>query len=130
MGMAFPGRLGRHRWRWLPRVAQDPSEPIVTEAPIELRWSADTVESEAIQRATYALSRSCTTEIVRDGDDWVIKLFARSGTDAEVIAHRFRQEVVDQSLRISISCRTEPLRNAVFAMAFSRLPAATDKSDG
>ena len=35
-------------------------------------------------------------------------------------AHRMRSEVIDQSLRLRIARETEPLRNLIFALAFSR----------
>lgn len=102
------------------------SEPALSQEPVLLRWAVEAVEPEALQRASYSLARSCTTETTCDGDDWTVRLFARNGADPAATAHRFRQEVADQSLRISIARRTEPLRNAVFAMAFSRLPEASD----
>lgn len=104
------------------------SERAVSHEPVILRWAVESVEPEALQRASYALARSCTTETTREDDHWVVRLFARNGADPVITAHRFRQDVADQSLRISIARRTEPLRNAVFAMAFARLPEASDKS--
>lgn len=98
--------------------------------PIELCWATEVVPSEAIQRAAYALAASCSTETTRRGDEWVATVHPRNGADAEVLAHRFRQEVVDQALRVDIARRTEPLRNAVFAMAFSRLTASGGEGRG
>ena len=48
-------------------------------------------------------------------------LFPREGdTTDDELKHRFRAEVNDQILRLRIAKETEPLRNLVFALAFSR----------
>ena len=96
-------------------------------APVVLRWSHSAVEAEALHRAAYRLARSCTVEVAEQDGDWVVSLFARNGVDPEVAAHRFRQEVGDQNLRLTIGRRTDPLRNAVFAMAFSRLSETVER---
>jgi hypothetical protein len=36
------------------------------------------------------------------------------------LAHMLRAEVIDQTLRVRIARETEPIRNLVFALAFSR----------
>ena len=47
--------------------------------------------------------------------------FRANGTvQADDLKHRFRLEVNDQILRARIAKETEPLRNLVFALAFSR----------
>jgi His-Xaa-Ser system protein HxsD len=44
----------------------------------------------------------------------------RQDTRDEDLKHRFRAEVNDQILRARIAKETEPLRNLVFALAFSQ----------
>ena len=36
------------------------------------------------------------------------------------LSHRIRAEVIDQALRLRIAAQTEPLRNLIFALAFSQ----------
>ena len=52
--------------------------------------------------------------------DYLCTLFPRSGGDGDELRHRFRAEVNDQILRLRIAKETEPLRNLVFALAFSQ----------
>ena len=46
------------------------------------------------------------------------------------LKHRFRAEVNDQILRVRIAKETEPLRNLVFALAFSRTGLAEADTEG
>jgi His-Xaa-Ser system protein HxsD len=86
-----------------------------------LQFDKSTVPIEAIERALYALADQLTGTIVAEAGCWAVSAYARSelpdGTD---LAHRVRQEVNDQTLRVRIAERTDPLRNLVFALAFSR----------
>lgn len=80
-----------------------------------------TVELDALQRATYALADLMTVDIARTGGTFVCTLHARNRTDDESeLAHRLRAEVIDQTLRLRIADQTEPLRNLIFALAFSQ----------
>jgi His-Xaa-Ser system protein HxsD len=77
----------------------------------------------AIKKAAYRLLKRFDTEIVQDGDAWVCILSFAQPADTEAIerAERdLRAEVLDQDLRASIARETEPVRNAVLALAFSR----------
>ena len=63
------------------------------------------------------------TEITQEGDSWVCALTFVSPSDADAVERAKRDlqaEVLDQDLRASISRETEPVRNAILAMAFSR----------
>ena len=52
---------------------------------------------------------------------YVCTLFPRSEpADLAELSHRLRSEVNDQELRLRIAAETEPLRNLIFAVAFSR----------
>jgi His-Xaa-Ser system protein HxsD len=80
-----------------------------------------TVELDSLQKAVYALADLMTVDITAVGDRYVCELFPRrADADLEGLAHRMRSEVIDQSLRLRIARETEPLRNLVFALAFSR----------
>ena len=62
-----------------------------------------------------------TVDIRVSGADYACTLFARGRDTADdELKHRFRAEVNDQILRVRIAKETEPLRNLVFALAFSR----------
>lgn len=41
--------------------------------------------------------------------------------DAEALVRDFRREVLDQDLRLEIEAKTEPLRNMILGLAFSRV---------
>jgi His-Xaa-Ser system protein HxsD len=90
-------------------------------AGIMLVFDQATADLDALQRSAYALAAEMTVDIrIRDAD-YLCTLFPREqGTAAEELKHRFRAEVNDQILRIRIAKETEPLRNLVFALAFSR----------
>lgn len=102
-----------------PRGIDGSGVPLVT-----LRWSQETVPSEAIERALYALADRVSGSVAPDGDEWLLQAHPRDPAgDTEGLRHRIRQEVTDQSLRLKIAARTDPLRNVVFALAFSRTTA-------
>jgi His-Xaa-Ser system protein HxsD len=88
---------------------------------ITLAFDQATVELDALQRSAYAVAAEMTVDIRVSGTDYVCTLFPREqyAADGE-LKHRFRSEVNDQILRVRIAKETEPLRNLVFALAFSR----------
>lgn len=76
-----------------------------------------------IKKAAFALLKHFTTDIAQDGDTWVCTLVFSTAVDAAAVeqaCNALRAEVLDQDLRASISRETEPLRNAILALAFSR----------
>jgi His-Xaa-Ser system protein HxsD len=76
-----------------------------------------------IKKAAYRLLRSFDTEITQEGDTWICALRFAGPTSADAVegAERdLRAEVLDQDLRGSIARETEPVRNAILALAFSR----------
>lgn len=86
-----------------------------------LQFDKSTVPIEAIERALYALADQLTGTIVAEPECWAVSAFARAELpDSAALAHRVRQEVNDQTLRVRIAKRTDRLRNLVFALAFSR----------
>jgi His-Xaa-Ser system protein HxsD len=87
---------------------------------ITLAFDQATVDLDALQRSAYAVAAEMTVDIRVSGADYVCTLFPRSGEAAAELRHRFRAEVNDQILRARIAKETEPLRNLVFALAFSR----------
>ena len=90
-------------------------------AEVTLAFDQATVDLDALQRSAYAVAGQMTVDIRVCDADYVCTLFPRTPdvTDDE-LKHRFRAEVNDQILRVRIAKETEPLRNLVFALAFSQ----------
>ena len=100
-------------------------------AEITLVFDRATVDLDALQRSAYALAAEMTVDIRACSADYVCTLFPRSHNAAgEEIRHRFRAEVNDQILRVRIAKETEPLRNLVFALAFSQTGLAEGDAEG
>jgi His-Xaa-Ser system protein HxsD len=90
-------------------------------AAITLAFDQATVDLDALQRRAYAVAAEMTVDIRVFGADYVCTLFPRKrDTTDDELKHRFRAEVNDQILRVRIAKETEPLRNLVFALAFSQ----------
>ena len=90
-------------------------------AETTLAFDQATVDLDALQRSAYAVAAEMTVDIRVCGADYVCTLFPRKpGTAGDEVKHRFRAEVNDQILRVRIAKETEPLRNLVFALAFSQ----------
>jgi His-Xaa-Ser system protein HxsD len=87
----------------------------------EIAFAKVTTELDALQRAAYAVADVMTVDIAAAGDRYVCTLYPRNpGADLGLLVHRIRAEVIDQALRLRIAAQTEPLRNLIFALAFSR----------
>ncbi len=90
-------------------------------AEITLAFDQATVDLDALQRSAYAVAAEMTADIRVSGADYACTLFPRNqDTPDDELKHRFRAEVNDQILRARIAKETEPLRNLVFALAFSQ----------
>jgi His-Xaa-Ser system protein HxsD len=100
-------------------------------ADVALVFDQATVELDALQRAAYAVAAEMTVDIRASGADYVCTLFPRvQGATEEELKHRFRAEVNDQVLRVRIAKQTEPLRNLVFALAFSQTGLVEGEAEG
>ena len=96
-----------------------------------LAFDQATVDLDALQRAVYAVAAEMTVDIRVGGADYVCTLFPRAPDAAgDELRHRFRAEVNDQVLRVRIAKQTEPLRNLVFALAFSQTGLAEGEAEG
>ncbi len=100
-------------------------------AEITLVFDQATVDLDALQRSAYAVAAEMTVDIRVCGADYACTLFPRAqdATD-EALKHRFRAEVNDQILRARIAKQTEPLRNLVFALAFSQTGLVEVEAEG
>jgi His-Xaa-Ser system protein HxsD len=100
-------------------------------AEIRLAFDQATVDLDALQRSAYAVAAEMTVDIRVCGADYMCTLFPRQRDFvAEELRHRFRAEVNDQILRVRIAKETEPLRNLVFALAFSQTGLAEAEAEG
>ena len=100
-------------------------------AEITLLFDQATVDLDALQRSAYAVAAEMTVDIRVCGADYVCTVFPRRQDNAgDELRHRFRAEVNDQILRVRIAKETEPLRNLVFALAFSQTGLAEADAGG
>jgi His-Xaa-Ser system protein HxsD len=106
----------------VPGADTEAASPGASHLPgIMLAFDRATVELDALQRGAYAVAAEMTVDIRASDADYVCTLFPRKRDSTEdEIKHRFRAEVNDQILRVRIAKETEPLRNLVFALAFSQ----------
>lgn len=77
---------------------------------------------EALKRAAYAFMRRATVAFSVSEDNIVCSLEPTVVSDVDLpnLERDFRREVIDQDLRVSTELATEPLRNAILGLAFSR----------
>jgi His-Xaa-Ser system protein HxsD len=104
----------------------------VTESKIQLsnatvEFDVGLTSADAIQRAAYHMSDTLSLELAGRGDSWhcVIRPIAATALDRDDI-EAFRAQVLDYTLRERIRQETEPVRNAVLALAFSQLDLDAD----
>lgn len=106
-----------------------PASPAIAPSAFTLSWDKVTTPLEGIERALYALADQVTGSVTAADGSWHAEIHPRSSSaDASTVAHRVRQEVNDQTLRLRIAERTDPIRNLVFAIAFSRSGLASGTS--
>jgi len=98
---------------------------------VEIGFDRSTTELDALQRAAYAVADLMTVDIRASATDYICTLFPRNaGFDEGALKHRIRTEVIDQALRLRIAKETEPIRNLIFALAFSETGLAEgEKTD-
>jgi His-Xaa-Ser system protein HxsD len=100
------------------------------DVPIHMSWAKSTTPLEAIERALYALADQLSGATTDCGHDWEVLIHPRSASaNRDSLAHQMRQEVTDHTLRLRIAERTDPIRNLVFALAFSRSPQSNGAPD-
>jgi His-Xaa-Ser system protein HxsD len=87
---------------------------------VQISFDRNTTELDALQRAVYAVADLMTVDIREAGTDYICTLYPRRASlDEDTLKHRIRAEVIDQALRLRIARETEPIRNLIFALAFS-----------
>lgn len=76
---------------------------------------------DAIKRAAYRLSDQLTIEIEPTASAITCRLKPTSPkVSSAALEAAFRNEVLDQDLRIQIGKETEPVRNLILSLAFSK----------
>lgn len=89
--------------------------------PFEMEWDQETVPLEAVDRALYSLADRISGTVTAAGSSWRVAVHPRSDlADPIELAHQLRISVNDHALRCRIAAETDPLRNLIFALAFSR----------
>ena len=97
------------------------SGPELKPAPLEVSFPLSMFSLEAIKRAAYALMARATVEFETTPAKVRCILVPTSLVEEpEALERDFRREIVDQDLRISIEAQTEPMRNAILGLTFSR----------
>jgi His-Xaa-Ser system protein HxsD len=89
----------------------------------EVRFDSRVYALPTVKKAAYRFLKTFTTAIAQDGDEWVCTLSFATPTDGEALEKAKRElqaEVLDQDLREVVARETEPLRNTILALAFSR----------
>lgn len=95
----------------------------VEETYVLVHFPNDVFSVDAIKRAAYRLSDRIVVDIEPAATGIVCKLRANSDARSPNLADAerdFRTEVLDQDLRAQIAKETEPLRNLVLSLAFSK----------
>jgi His-Xaa-Ser system protein HxsD len=80
---------------------------------------------EAIKRAAYRFSDRVSVEIAETEAEQVCtlrKLTPDAKLDVQALVGEFRNEVLDQDLRMKIAAETADYRNLVLSLAFSKTP--------
>jgi His-Xaa-Ser system protein HxsD len=89
----------------------------------ELRVSSEAFSWVSIKKAAYCFSGRCSFDFQSDGKEIICKLLFPRPQSPKIVASielAFRNELLDQDLRVRIAEETTPLRNAVLAFAFSK----------
>ena len=87
----------------------------------QVSFSTSVFDLEAVKRAAYQLSDQLSTEIDISGDRIVCTLRPLDAqADFAELEEAFRKEILDYDLRIRIAKETEPIRNLVLSLAFSK----------
>ncbi len=87
----------------------------------EVRFSEAIFATEAIKRAAYSMADRLDVSMSSAGGEIICQLYSRKPEFQVVeLAQDFRKEVLDYDLRIRVSKETEPFRNLILSLAFSK----------
>ena len=88
-----------------------------------LRFDNRVFSLPAVKKAAYKYINSFTADINLEGNEIVCALTFASPANEEHssrLVEEFKKEVLDQDLREQIKTETAPIRNLIFALAFSK----------
>lgn len=80
---------------------------------------------EAIKRAAYRFSDRVSVEITATPEGTLCRLLpldSKQAVPLDKLTGEFRNEVLDQDLRLKIASETEGYRNLILSLAFSKTP--------
>lgn len=80
---------------------------------------------EAVKRAAYRFSDRVSVEITQGVGGITCRLrplHKKETVDLDQLAGEFRNETLDQDLRLKIAAETEGYRNLILSLAFSKTP--------
>ncbi|HEX4060720.1 MAG TPA: hypothetical protein VHY58_06820 [Streptosporangiaceae bacterium] len=98
------------------------------ETQTQVSFDRATIDLDALQRAVYAVADIMSVDIAAEGDRFMCTLYSREReADLGALAHRLRTEAIDQTLRLRLAKETGPLRNLIFALAFSKTGLTEDE---
>lgn len=89
----------------------------------EIRISSEVFGLDSVKKAAYCLSGRCSVDLQIVDREIICKLLfprPQSPQTMSAIELAFRNELLDQDLRVRIARETEPFRNAILAFAFSK----------
>ncbi len=88
---------------------------------VAVKFAAGVFDIEAVKRAAYRFTDKIVVEIEPSADGIACTLRPTSPkSDMRTLENEFRNEVLDQDLRIRIGKETEPMRNLILSLAFSK----------
>ena len=88
-----------------------------------LNFDSQCTSLEAIKKAAYVFSDRCALDISEDESSYICKIILKKDStidDYEDFEIEFRNEVLDQELRIEIANKTDGVKNLILAFAFSK----------
>ena len=95
-----------------------------------LRFDNRVFSLPAVKKAAYKYINSFTADINLAGNEIVCALMFASPANEELssrLIEDFKKEVLDQDLREQIKTETAPIRNLIFALAFSKTGIVGDE---
>jgi His-Xaa-Ser system protein HxsD len=87
---------------------------------VELRIPKADYEFDTLVRMAHRMGHSFSIAIVGDAHDWVLTWDVPDALAGESVK-RVRNEIYDQILRDRVHAETKPIRDLIFAAAFSNL---------
>lgn len=91
--------------------------------PLVLEFDTQVFEVQSIKEAAYRFSDRCSVEIELEGTKALCRIMPLEAVPDDTLAElgvAFRAEVLDCDLRSALRKETEPLRNVILSLAFSR----------